>query len=83
MRSLENQRYSIRSTNNGISAIVNPFGEIEEHINFNKKGVISRKIYARNGHTPISKYGYNTLFIFIFSIFLYSALYFNIKTFKR
>ena len=83
MRSLENQRYSIRSTNNGISAIINPFGDIEEHINFNKKGVISKKIYARNGHTPISQHGYSILFIFIFSIFLYSALYFNIKTFKR
>ena len=83
MRSLENQRYSIRSTNTGISAVISPFGEIEEYIQFNEKGVISKKIFARNGHTPISKYGYSILYLFIFTIFLYSTLYFNIKTFKR
>ena len=83
MRSLENQRYSIRSTNTGISAVISPFGEIEEYIQFNEKGVISKKIFARNGHTPISKYGYSILYLFIFAIFLYSTLYFNIKTFKR
>ena len=83
MRSLENQRYSIRSTNTGISAVISPFGEIEEYIRFNEKGVISKKIFARNGHTPISKHGYSILYLFIFAIFLYSTLYFNIKTFKR
>ena len=83
MRSLENQRYSIRSTNTGISAVISPFGEIEEYIQFNEKGVISKKIFARNGHTPISKHGYSILYLFIFAIFLYSTLYFNIKTFKR
>ena len=83
MRSLENQRYSIRSTNTGISAVISPFGEIEEYIQFNEKGVISKKIFARNGHTPISEYGYSILYLFIFAIFLYSTLYFNIKTFKR
>ena len=37
MRSLENQRYSIRSANNGISAVIKPDGTLVEYINLNKK----------------------------------------------
>ena len=83
MRSLENQRYSARSTNNGISAVISPYGEIIKFIPYNKKGSISADIVARNGHTPLSKYGYNILYIFIFIIFIYASIYFNIKSFKR
>ena len=83
MRSLENQRYAARSTNNGISAVISPYGEIIKFIPYNKKGSISADIVSRNGHTPLSKYGYNILYIFIFIIFIYASIYFNIKSFKR
>ena len=41
MRSLENQRYSIRSTNTGISAVIAPNGTIESFIQYNKSGIIN------------------------------------------
>ena len=47
MRSLENQRYSIRSTNTGISAVIKPDGTLVEYINLNKSGIINTKIYSR------------------------------------
>ena len=83
MRALENQRYAIRSANNGISAIISPGGNIIKFISYNKKGSINSNIVARNGHTPLSKYGYNTLYLLIFIIFIYASIYFNIKVFKR
>ncbi|MDB2461493.1 apolipoprotein N-acyltransferase, partial [Gammaproteobacteria bacterium] len=83
MRALENQRYAIRSANNGISAIISPYGNIEKFVPYNKAGLIETSIVARNGHTPLSKYGYKTLYIFIFLIFIYATIYFNIKVFNR
>ena len=70
MRSLENQRYAIRAANNGISAIISPFGEIIEFVPYNKKGTISASIVARNGYTPLSEFGYSILYVFIFIIFI-------------
>ena len=83
MRALENQRYAIRSANNGISAIISPNGNIVNFIPYNKMGLINASIKARNGYTPLSKYGYKTLYIFIFLIFIYASIYFNLKVFKR
>ena len=83
MRSLENQRYSVRSTNTGISAIISPEGIIEDYVQFNNSGIINRKIVSRNGNTPLSKYGYEILYFLFFIVFLYSAIYFNIKLFRR
>ena len=83
MRSLENQRYSIRSTNTGISAIINHKGVIEDYIQFNKTGIINKKIISRNGNTPLSNHGYDILYSLFFIVFLYSTVYFNIKLFRR
>ena len=62
MRSLENQRYSIRSTNTGISAVIKPDGTLVEYINLNKSGIINTKIYSMNGLTPLSIYGHDILY---------------------
>ena len=83
MRSLENQRYSVRSTNTGISAIISHKGIIEDYVKFSKTGIINRKIISRNGNTPLSKYGYKIIYFLFFIVFLYSTIYFNIKIFKR
>ena len=83
MRSLENQRYSIRSTNTGISAIITPDGTITDFIKYNERGSINKEIYARKGQTPLSKYGYDIIYFFLFTVFLYSTIYFNFHSFKR
>jgi len=83
MRSLENQRFSLRAANTGISAVISPNGDIINSLQYGKKGVIYSTIEARNGLTPLSKYGYNTLYIFIFLLFISSTIYFNIKVFRR
>ena len=83
MRSLENQRYSIRSTNTGISAVINPDGTLVEYIDLNKNGIINTKIYSMNGQTPLSIYGHDILYFLFFIVFLYSSIYFNFKLFRR
>mgnify|MGYP006165715887 FL=1 len=83
MRSLENQRYSVRAANSGISAFISPYGDIIEYLPYGKKGTLNYDIYPINGLTPISQYGYNLLYIFIFFIFLYSTIYYNFNVFRR
>ena len=39
-RSIESGKYILRSTNNGISAIINPMGIIEKQVNFGDTGYI-------------------------------------------
>lgn len=83
MRSLENQRYSVRAANTGISAIISPRGRILYSIPFNEEGTITSSIEGRNGLTPISRYGYNILYAVIFFLFIYSSIYFHINVFRR
>ncbi len=40
LRALENRCYIVRCANTGISAIINPQGEIEQHLNLNQEGLI-------------------------------------------
>jgi apolipoprotein N-acyltransferase len=82
LRSIENQRYSIRAANSGISAVISPSGDLLKNIPFQKKGVINAEIIERNGYTPLSQHGYKILYLFMFLIFLYSAIFFNRKAFK-
>ncbi len=83
MRSLENQRFSIRSANTGISAVINPFGEIVDYLAYEEMGVINSKINSRTGLTPLAKHGYKILYLLMFTIFIYSSIYFNIRIFRR
>ena len=83
MRSLESQRYAVRAANGGISAFISPYGDIIEYLPYGKKGILNYDIYSINGLTPISQYGYNILYIFIFFIFLYSTIYYNLNVFRR
>ncbi len=83
MRSLENQRYSVRAANTGISAVLSPKGEILNSIPFNEEGVINSNIEGRNGLTPISRYGYSTLYAVIFFLLIYSSIYFHMSIFRR
>ena len=51
-RALENQRYLIRASNNGISAIVNRRGKIVKQLDQFKKDTLYGEVYASSGKTP-------------------------------
>jgi apolipoprotein N-acyltransferase len=57
MRALENGRYLIRSTNNGISAVINPDGSIQSQSKQFVAQTLSGHIHAVDGHTPFSGTG--------------------------
>ena len=42
-RAIENGKYVIRSSNNGMAAIINPLGQIEKKIDYGKSGYIDFK----------------------------------------
>jgi len=79
-RAIESGKYVLRSANNGIAAIVNPLGIVEQQVNFGQSGYIdfneSRKIQP----TVFSKYGNK---IFGLLILLYIFLIFSFNKFKN
>ncbi len=79
-RAIESGKYILRSTNNGVTAIINPVGAIERQLNLNETGYIdftgSRKIKP----TLFSQYG-NKIFGFI--ILLYIFLIFSFKKLRN
>jgi len=57
MRALENARYVVRGTNNGISAIIGPNGKIQNQTEQFIRTVLTGEIYALGGRTPFSYFG--------------------------
>ena len=73
-RAIENGKYVIRSANNGMSAIINPLGEIEKKISYDKAGFIDFEKRRDLDPTLFSIYGNK---IFIILILLYILLIFS------
>jgi apolipoprotein N-acyltransferase len=57
MRSLENARYLIRATNNGISAIIDDKGHIQSRTPQFKAAILKGSVVALKGRTPFSYTG--------------------------
>ncbi|WP_299982572.1 apolipoprotein N-acyltransferase [uncultured Pseudoteredinibacter sp.] len=57
MRALENQRYLLRATNTGITAIVGPDGKILKQAEQFKQTHLSGEIYQMQGSTPFARFG--------------------------
>ena len=57
MRALEVGRYSIRSTNTGISAFIDPIGNLIKLGNQFKPVIMSTDVYAHRGNTIYASYG--------------------------
>ena len=72
MRALENSRYMLRSTNNGITAMIDPKGKVINRLPQFEKGVLETEVYARKGLTPVAQYG--TIPPIIFSLFIIIGL---------
>jgi apolipoprotein N-acyltransferase len=73
MRALETARPVVRSTNNGITAIINPNGKIIQQLPQFEANVLTDQISGYEGITPIMYYGVNFI-IFICFIILLAAL---------
>ena len=56
MRALENGRYLLRSTNDGITAIVDDRGEVLDRLRRFQAGVLTGTIHAVSGTTPFTRW---------------------------
>ena len=72
MRALENGRYMLRDTNNGVTAVIDPQGHIIARLPQFEREVLKAEVYAREGLTPVARYG--TLPAVIFSAVAVIAL---------
>jgi len=75
-RAIESGKYLLRSANNGISAIINPTGEIEKKIEFDQIGYIDLKDKKIFKETVFSKYG-NKTFLIIILLYIFLIFSFN------
>jgi apolipoprotein N-acyltransferase len=62
MRALENGRYVLRGTNNGITAIISPDGAIRDRIPQFEAAVLDGEFSGMTGTTPYSRWGNALLF---------------------
>jgi apolipoprotein N-acyltransferase len=63
MRALETQRYLLRSTNTGITALVNHKGEILKQLPTNQRATLTALAQTRQGSTPFMLLGLWPLFL--------------------
>lgn len=77
LRAIENRRAIARSANTGISAFINPRGEIVKELGWDERGVITDKVQLNNEITFFTTYGDMTgrasTYAFVLSIFYYVA----------
>ena len=64
-RAIESGKYLIRSANNGISAFINPKGEVISKIKSTDKGVIEVKNFKQSDKTFFNVHGNKIFFYFI------------------
>ncbi|SFH76991.1 apolipoprotein N-acyltransferase [Modicisalibacter xianhensis] len=57
LRALENGRYVIRATNNGVTAIIDPLGEVTTRAPRFETTSISAEVWAMEGLTPFTRIG--------------------------
>ena len=75
-RAIESGKYVLRSANNGVAAIVNPLGIVEQKVNFGKSGYIDFKENRKIQPTIFSKYG-NKIFGLIILLYIFLIISFN------
>ena len=75
-RAIETGEYILRSSNNGMSAIINPLGEIEKKIEFGNSGYIDFEEKKDTHKTIFSIYG-NKIFIILILLYIFLTISFN------
>ena len=79
-RAIESGKYIVRSSNNGIAAIINPLGIVEQSIEFGQSGYIDLSKTKKIQSTIFSKYGNKIL---VLLILLYILLIFLLNKIKN
>jgi len=75
-RAIESGKYIIRSANNGIAAIVNPLGSVEQSVEFGKSGHVDFQEIKKIQPTIFSKYG-NKIFGLLILLYIFLIFSFN------
>ena len=75
-RAVESGKYILRSANNGIAAIINPLGTVEQKVKFGESGYIDFKIAKKIQPTIFSEYG-NKIFIILIFLYIFIIFSFN------
>ena len=70
MRAIENGRYLLRATNNGISAIIAPDGKVVSKTQQFVATVLNAEIEAMEGKTPFSRFGSMPILFTCFALLL-------------
>jgi apolipoprotein N-acyltransferase len=65
MRAIENGRYVVQSTNDGITAIINQYGSVIKKLPQFKSGVLSGDVQLYTGQTPWQRYGATPVFMLL------------------
>jgi len=80
-RSIESGKYIIRSANNGISAIINPMGIVEQNIEFGSKGYVEFSESKLVKSTLFTSYG-NKIFLMLILIYIFLIFSFNKRKYE-
>jgi apolipoprotein N-acyltransferase len=56
-RAVENRRYEVRTANTGISAIIDPYGRIQNPTSIGRRVTVDGKVYFRSDQTFYTRYG--------------------------
>ena len=75
-RAIESGKYLIRSSNNGITAIINPMGIVEQQLPLGKTGFVQLKEIRKIQPTIFSKYG-NKIFGLLILLYIFLLFSFN------
>ena len=75
-RAVENGKYVIRSANNGMAAIINPLGEIEQKVEYGVDSYIDFEKKRDLNKTFFSIYG-NLIFIILILLYIFLTISFN------
>ena len=76
LRAIESGKYVVRSANNGMAAIINPIGMIEQKVKFGQSGYVDFEESRKIQPTIFSKYG-NKIFGLLILLYIFLIFSFN------
>jgi len=83
VRAIENNCYVVHSSSMGISAVINPIGEIISKTELGKKEVLYQTIYLNSEKSFYSRYGDITMYIYFGFSFVFLCIYIFIIRFNK